>query len=54
MTSAPTSGYIKGMALLFGAAVLWSFGGLLIKWISWHPMAIAGGRSAFALVIDRH
>jgi drug/metabolite transporter (DMT)-like permease len=28
--------------------VLWSLGGVLIKSIDWHPMAIAGGRSFFA------
>lgn len=27
------------------AAILWSLGGVLIKWTNWHPMAIAGGRS---------
>lgn len=27
------------------AAILWSSGGVLIKWTDWHPMAIAGGRS---------
>jgi drug/metabolite transporter (DMT)-like permease len=32
-------------ALLFGAGVLWSTGGVLIKWIDWHPIAIAGMRS---------
>jgi drug/metabolite transporter (DMT)-like permease len=28
--------------------MLWSLGGLLIKWIDWHPLAIAGARSAIA------
>ena len=35
--------------LLLIAAVLWSLGGVLIKSIDWHPMAIAGGRSAIAI-----
>jgi drug/metabolite transporter (DMT)-like permease len=35
--------------LLLLAAVLWSLGGVLIKSIDWHPMAIAGGRSAIAI-----
>jgi drug/metabolite transporter (DMT)-like permease len=35
--------------LLLLAAILWSLGGVLIKSIDWHPMAIAGGRSAIAI-----
>lgn len=31
------------------AALLWSLGGVLIKSIEWHPMAIAGARSAIAI-----
>ena len=38
----------KAVMLLFCTAVLWSTGGLLIKWVEWHPMAIAGMRSAIA------
>lgn len=33
------------------AAILWSLGGVLIKSIDWHPMAIAGGRSAIAIPV---
>ncbi|MDD4600113.1 hypothetical protein SDC9_20935 [bioreactor metagenome] len=33
------------------AAILWSSGGVLIKWTDWHPMAIAGGRSLIAAII---
>lgn len=33
------------------AAVLWSSGGLLIKSVSWHPLAISGARSAIAAII---
>jgi drug/metabolite transporter (DMT)-like permease len=38
----------KAIMFLLCTAVLWSTGGLLIKWIEWHPMAIAGMRSAIA------
>ena len=38
----------KAVVLLLCTAVLWSTGGLLIKWIDWHPMAIASMRSAIA------
>lgn len=34
--------------LLIATAVLWSFGGILIKLIDWNPIAIAGMRSAIA------
>jgi drug/metabolite transporter (DMT)-like permease len=48
----------KAVVLLLCTAVLWSTGGLLIKWVDWHPMAIAGMRSAiaatFLLVVLRH
>ncbi len=33
------------------AALLWSLGGVLIKSIDWHPMAIAGGRSVIAIPV---
>jgi drug/metabolite transporter (DMT)-like permease len=33
---------------LLGAALLWSLGGVLIKWVDWHPMAIMGARSLIA------
>jgi drug/metabolite transporter (DMT)-like permease len=36
-------------ALLLLAALCWSLGGVLVKSIDWHPMAIAGGRSAIAI-----
>lgn len=39
------------LLLLVVTAVLWSVGGLLIKSISAHPLAIAGVRSAIAVVI---
>ena len=34
--------------MLLATALLWSVGGLLIKWVEWHPMAISGMRSAIA------
>lgn len=41
----------QAVALLVATAVLWSFGGLLIKLVNWHPAAIAGGRSAIAALL---
>jgi len=38
----------RAILYLVVAAFLWSIGGLLIKWVQWHPMAIAGMRSLFA------
>jgi drug/metabolite transporter (DMT)-like permease len=40
--------HIQAILLLLTAAVLWSFGGVLIKLIVWNPLAIAGMRSAIA------
>ena len=37
--------------LLLCTAILWSTGGFLIKFIEWHPIAIAGGRSIIAALI---
>lgn len=36
---------------LIGTALLWSTGGLLIKWVDWNPMAIAGSRSLIAIIV---
>jgi len=48
----------RAIAFLIVTAILWSFGGLLIKSVSWNPMAIAGTRSAiaalFMLTFIRH
>lgn len=33
------------------AAVLWSTGGLLIKWVDWNPIAIAGIRSGISSMV---
>ena len=51
MTIDSKSKHARAVGLLIATAVLWSFGGLLIKLISWNPMAIAGGRSALAAAI---
>jgi drug/metabolite transporter (DMT)-like permease len=39
----------KAVLYLLATAVLWSFGGVLIKWVDLTPMAIAGWRSAIAV-----
>lgn len=41
----------KAILLLIITALLWSLGGLLVKLVTWNPMAIAGMRSAIASVI---
>jgi drug/metabolite transporter (DMT)-like permease len=38
----------RTVGYLLAAALLWSAGGVLIKWVEWHPIAIAGARSAIA------
>lgn len=38
----------KGVFFLVIAALLWSCGGFLIKWVAWNPPAIAGTRSLIA------
>lgn len=43
--------HLKSALLLFVTAVLWSWGGVLIKSITWHPLAIAGTRSAIASLV---
>jgi drug/metabolite transporter (DMT)-like permease len=35
----------KAMLMMALCAGLWSIAGIFIKWISWHPLQIAGGRS---------
>jgi len=40
----------QSIFLLIGAALCWSLGGVLIKWVDWNPMAIAGARSMIAAV----
>jgi drug/metabolite transporter (DMT)-like permease len=41
----------KYIAFLLATALLWSFGGLLIKSITWGPLAICGGRSIIAAMV---
>ena len=41
----------KAIILLICTAILSSKGGFLIKFINWHPVAIAGGRSIIAALI---
>jgi len=41
----------KAVALLLLTAVLWSTGGVLIKWVAWHPLAIASIRSLIATAV---
>ncbi len=40
----------RAVLYLVAAAFLWSVGGLLIKWVQWHPIAIAGMRSLIAAI----
>lgn len=42
---------IQAVLLLAATAVLWSSAGLLIKWVSLPPLAVAGLRSAIALPV---
>ncbi len=41
----------QSILLMVISAILWSTGGLLIKSIDWHPMAIAASRSIIAITI---
>jgi drug/metabolite transporter (DMT)-like permease len=41
----PGLGRRGALVLLILTALLWSLGGVLIKWIRWNPMAISGMRS---------
>lgn len=41
----------RGTLFVFLAAVLYSIGGLCMKWIPWNGVAINGGRTAIALVV---
>ena len=36
--------------MIVAAGLLWSTGGLLLKWVEWNSMAIAGVRSAIAAI----
>jgi drug/metabolite transporter (DMT)-like permease len=41
----------RAIGFLIATAILWSSAGLLIKMISWNPIAIAGARSAIATLV---
>ncbi len=41
----------KAILLMVFAAVLWSTGGLFVKLIPWHPLAIYGGRAVIANIV---
>jgi drug/metabolite transporter (DMT)-like permease len=41
----------KAILFVILAAILWSTGGLMIKIISWGPLAILGGRSIFSSIV---
>lgn len=40
----------KSVTLLLLAALCWSLGGVLIKWVQWPPLAVAGGRGLITAV----
>ncbi|MHB0856267.1 MAG: DMT family transporter [Anaerolineae bacterium] len=41
----------RAILMLVACAILWSVGGMLIKWVNWHPLAICGVRSAIAAIL---
>ncbi|HRF42847.1 MAG TPA: DMT family transporter [Candidatus Competibacteraceae bacterium] len=41
----PAAIHRRAVLMLLAAALFWSLGGVLIKWIEWNPVAIAGMRS---------
>ena len=41
----------RAVLMLLATAILWSLGGLLIKWVNWNPVAIAGMRSLIGAVV---
>ena len=43
--------HLKGILFFFITSVLWSTSGMLIKMISWNPIAIAGVRSGIASLV---
>lgn len=43
--------HLKAIGLLIVTAILWSFGGILIKMVNWNPIAIAGMRSGIAAIL---
>ena len=43
-------GHSRSLGLLLVAALCWSLGGVLIKFVAWPPLAVAGGRGLIAAV----
>ncbi len=43
--------HTRAVGQLLAAAAFWSTGGLLIKWVDWPPLAVAGGRGLFAALL---
>lgn len=50
-TSQSNSARKKAMLLMALCACLWSISGIFIKWISWSPFLIAGGRSLISAAV---
>ncbi len=48
MTSSP---HRRAIGQLLAAALAWSLGGVLIKFIAWPPLAVAGGRGLIAALV---
>lgn len=53
LTGSGKSEHFRALILLVVTAVLWSSGGLLIKSVDWHPLAISGARSLIAAIVIR-
>ena len=51
--SSGKSEHFRAIILLVITSVLWSSGGLLIKSVDWHPLAISGARSFIAAIVIR-
>lgn len=51
--SSGRSEHFRAIILLVITSVLWSSGGLLIKSVDWHPLAISGARSFIAAIVIR-
>ena len=47
----PDPAHRRAVLMLLATAILWSLGGLLIKWVNWNPVAIAGMRSLIGAVV---
>ena len=45
------SAHRRAVLMLLATAILWGLGGLLIKWVDWNPVAIAGMRSLIGAAV---